>query len=87
MAVGYVYFILHQRGEKQVPFSMAIGNDELMHECFVKYSPMATANKVRRVEWIWKAGARKWCTEGLSIAWAYSLPGSLIGEAVYELPS
>ena len=30
-------------GKRQVPFSMAIGNEELMHECFPKHSPMGTA--------------------------------------------
>ena len=29
--------------KKQVPFSMAIGNAELMHECFPKHSHMETA--------------------------------------------
>ena len=28
--------------KKQVPFSMAIGNGELMHECFRKHSCMET---------------------------------------------
>ena len=27
----------------EVPFSMAIGNGELMHECFTKHSRMGTA--------------------------------------------
>ena len=35
-------FLLHQR-ENEVPFSMAIGNGELMHECFPKHSRMGTA--------------------------------------------
>ena len=30
-------------GKKQVSFSMAIGNGELMHECFPKHSRMGTA--------------------------------------------
>ena len=30
-------------GREQVPFSMAIGNGELMHECFPKHSRMGTA--------------------------------------------
>ena len=30
-------------GEKQVPFSMAILNVELMHECFPKHLRMGTA--------------------------------------------
>ena len=30
------------RGKKQVPFSMAIGNEELMHECFPKHLCMGT---------------------------------------------
>ena len=30
-------------GKKQVPFSMAIGYMELMHECFPKHSRMGTA--------------------------------------------
>ena len=29
--------------KKQVPFSVVIGNGELMHECFSKHSPMGTA--------------------------------------------
>ena len=29
--------------KKQVPFSMAIGNAELMNECFPKHSRMGTA--------------------------------------------
>ena len=29
--------------KKQVPFSMARGNVELMQECFAKHSPMGTA--------------------------------------------
>ena len=30
-------------GKKQVPFSMAIGNAELMQECLLKHSRMGTA--------------------------------------------
>ena len=29
--------------KKQVPFNIAIGNEELMHECFTKHSRMGTA--------------------------------------------
>ena len=39
--------ILHNKKnmlrENKVPFSMAIGNGELMHECFPKPSRMGTA--------------------------------------------
>ena len=30
-------------GKKQVPFSMDIGNVQLMHECFAKHSSIGTA--------------------------------------------
>ena len=30
-------------GKKQVPFSMAVGNVELMHECFPKHLHMGRA--------------------------------------------
>ena len=33
-------------GKKQVPFSMAIGNGELMHECFPKNFVMETKNEI-----------------------------------------
>ena len=42
VAIGQVYFLLHQR-KKKVPFSLAIGNEEPMHECFPKHSRMGTA--------------------------------------------
>ena len=42
-SVGHVLFLLHQRKKKEVPFSMAIGKEELMHECFPKHSLMGTA--------------------------------------------
>ena len=29
--------------KEEAPFSTAIGNGELMHECFAKHSPMGTA--------------------------------------------
>ena len=32
-----------KEGKEQVPFSMAIGNGELMHECFPKHSRMGKA--------------------------------------------
>ena len=42
VAVGHVYFLVLQREKKEVPFSMATGN-ELMHECFLKRSRIGTA--------------------------------------------
>ena len=36
-------FSLRLYDEKQVPFSMAIGKEELMHECFPKHLHMGTA--------------------------------------------
>ena len=41
--VGHVYFLLHQREKMEVPFSMAIRNEELVQECFPKHSPIGTA--------------------------------------------
>ena len=43
VAVGHVCFLLHKREKKEVPFSMAIRNEELMHKCFPKHSHMRTA--------------------------------------------
>ena len=31
---------------EEIPFSMAIGNGELMHECFPKHSRMGTARMI-----------------------------------------
>ena len=36
-------FSCTKESKEEVPFSMAIGNGELMHECFPKHSPMGTA--------------------------------------------
>ena len=36
-------FVSFAVGKKQAPFSMAIGNVELIHECFPKHSRMGTA--------------------------------------------
>ena len=38
----FIFSCTKERKE-QVPFSMAIGNGELMHECFPKHSCMGTA--------------------------------------------
>ena len=43
VSAGHVYILMHQREKEEVPFSMAIGNRELMHECFPKHSRMGTA--------------------------------------------
>ena len=37
VTAGHVYFLLHKRDEKKVSFNMAIGNEELIHECFQKH--------------------------------------------------
>ena len=34
VAVGHVYFLLHQSEKQEVPFSMAIGNEELIQDLF-----------------------------------------------------
>ena len=31
VAVRHVYFLLHQREKKELPFNMAVGKEELMH--------------------------------------------------------
>ena len=38
----FIFSCTKERNE-EVPFSMAIGNEELMHECFPKHSRMGTA--------------------------------------------
>ena len=38
----FIFSCTKERNE-EVPFSMAIGNGELMHECFAKHSRMGTA--------------------------------------------
>ena len=43
VAAGHVYFLMHQRQKKEVPFSMAVGNEKLMQECFPKHSLTETA--------------------------------------------
>ena len=43
VASGHVYFLLYQREKREIPFSMAVGNEELRHECFSKHSCMGTA--------------------------------------------
>ena len=44
VSAGHVYILLHQREKKgSIPFSMAIGNGEIMQECFPKHSRMGTA--------------------------------------------
>ena len=40
---GHVYILLPKDRNEEVPFSMAIGNGELMHECFPKHSRIGTA--------------------------------------------
>ena len=43
VSTGHVYIFLHQERNEEVPFSMAIGNGELMPECFPIHSRMGTA--------------------------------------------
>ena len=43
IALSLQLFIAFTERKKKVPFSMAIGNGELMHECFPKHSLMGTA--------------------------------------------
>ena len=45
LSAGHVQFLLYQREKKEVPFTMAIGNWELMYEFFPKHSRMGTARK------------------------------------------
>ena len=41
----FIFSFTKERNE-EVPFSMAIGNGELMHECFPKHSRMGTARRI-----------------------------------------
>ena len=43
IALRFQLFIAFTERKKKVPFSMAIGNGELMHECFFKHLRMRTA--------------------------------------------
>ena len=43
IALSFQLFIAFTERKKKVPFSMAIGNGELMHDCFPKYFRMGTA--------------------------------------------
>ena len=43
MALRFQLFIAFIEQKNKVPFSMAIKNGELMHECFPKHSRMGTA--------------------------------------------
>ena len=43
IALRFQLFIAFTERKKKVPFSMAIGNGELMHECFPKHLRMGTA--------------------------------------------
>ena len=43
IALRFQLFIVFTEQKKNVPFSMAIGNGELMHECFPKHLRMRTA--------------------------------------------
>ena len=58
VAVGHHYFLLYRREKKEVPFSMAVGNGELMQECFPPHAwernMTKKQKKVRRKTWVWK---------------------------------
>ena len=41
--LGMFIFSCTKKRKEEVPFSMAIGNGELMHKCFPKHSRMGTA--------------------------------------------
>ena len=43
IALRFQLFIAFAERKNKVPFSMAIGSEELMHECFPKHSRMGTA--------------------------------------------
>ena len=43
IALRFQLFIAFPERKQKVPFSMAIGNGELMHECFPKHLRMGTA--------------------------------------------
>ena len=67
----------------QGPFSMGIGNVELVHEC-------SMTKKVRREERIWKEVQKilqEKNLDGLTVARAYRPSGSLLSQAVDELPN
>ena len=79
---------------------MAIRNVELMHECFPMHSPMGTGkNEIRlrnrrRLPVGMSEYGKKYTADkkirspdGLTVAWAYGPPWSLLHEAVDELPN
>ena len=86
-------------GKKQVPFGMARGNVELMHACFQKYSRMTTARmkyykerEERGKRGVSMEGSKAGTKEkrsaaGLTVARAYCSMGSILPEAVGELPN
>ena len=41
-AIGHIYFLLHKREKREVPFNMTIGNRELLPWCFPKHSHLGT---------------------------------------------
>ena len=45
VAISYriLFCVVALSEKKEVPFSMAIGNEQLMHKCFLKHSRMGTA--------------------------------------------
>ena len=43
IALRFQLFLAFTERKKKVPFSMDIGNGELMHECFPKHLRMGTA--------------------------------------------
>ena len=72
--------------KKEVPFSMAIGNEELMHECFPKHFRMGSARmkygtereegKTRCVSMERsKAGTKRLSPKGLKYSSGLSSPG------------
>ena len=86
--------------KEEVPFSMAIGNRELMYECFPKHWPMGTARmkendtdedgKKRGVSMEKVKRARKMKSQrpkALNYSSGLSSPGSLRFETVDEFPN
>ena len=80
--------------KKQVPLSIGIGNEELIHECFPEHSRIGTASKYdtdteeqgkkRRVNLERsRATTKKINLGGLTVARAYTIPAmSLLTEVV-----
>ena len=64
-ALRFQLFIAFTEWKKKVPLSIAIGNGELMHECFPKHLRMGTARMK-----LDKETDEEWKKRGVSMEWS-----------------